>query len=333
MVFGNAVTVGGVEMAVKVSLRSVADELEAQMDGCTAYLNRETGDLCTIGEEEARLAEDDADLDGLPDWQRSQVNQACEVLDSEEWLPLPTSFDVHEWAIMDELSRALDDPDLGDELLDAIRGTGAFRCFRDVLHRNGIEESWYGFKAAALAEIAADWLDGHGISYARDVAAAPACPQAPIDRIRWLAGCWDLVEGTFTAADGAVRAPWGAAPVGVLLVTPSGELSAHGGRRDRAPFAGEHPTSGEKQQAYDDYFSYHGRIARMDDEAGTMVTAVDGATIPGWIGGEQLRYLDIQDDDHIVLRTPPLALAGGDLVGRVAWRRLNATPILHRERD
>ena len=324
MVFGNAVTVGGVEMAVKVSLRSVADELEAQMDGCTAYLNRKTGDLCTIGEEDARLAENDADLDGLPDWQRDQVSQACEILDSEEWLPLPTSFDVHEWAIMDAFSRALDDPDLSDELLAAIRGAGAFRCFRDALHRHGIQESWYDFKAAALAEIAAAWLDEHGISYTRDVAVAPACRQAPIDRIRWLAGCWDLVEGTFTAADGSVRMPWGPAPLGVLLVTPSGELSAHGGRRARAPFAGGEATSGEKQHAYDDYFSYYGRIVHVDDAAGTMVTAVDGATDPDWIGGEQLRYLDIEDDDHIVLRTPPLALAGGDVVGRFAWRRRGA---------
>ena len=140
-------------------------------------------------------------------------------------------------------------------------------------------------------------------------------------RIRWLSGCWDLVECTFTAADGAQRTPWGAAPVGILVITPSGELSAHGGRSDRAPFAGEDPTPGEKQQAYDDYFSYYGRIVRVDDEAGTMLTAVDGATNPAWIGGEQLRYLDIDDDHHIVLRTPPLSLAGGVVVGRMAWRR------------
>jgi len=146
------------------------------------------------------------------------------------------------------------------------------------------------------------------------------------ERIRWLAGCWDLVECTFTAADGTVQAPWGTAPVGVLLVTPSGELSAHLGRRDRAPFAGEYPTPGEKQQAYDDSFSYFARIVRVDDEAGTFVSAVDGSTNPDWIGGEQLRYLDIEGDDSIVLRTPPLALAGSDVVGRMVWRRRGEEP-------
>jgi hypothetical protein len=141
------------------------------------------------------------------------------------------------------------------------------------------------------------------------------------ERIRWLAGCWDLVGITFTAADGTLRTPWGSTPTGILLITPSGELSAHGGRRDRKPFAGEHPTPEEKQQAYDDYFSYFARIVRVDDEAGTIVSAVDGATNPNWIGSEQLRYLDIEDDNNIVLRTTPLALGGLEVVGRMTWRR------------
>ena len=160
-------------MAVTVSLRRVVDELEAQTEGSTAFLNRETGDVYTLREEEAGLVEDGIDLDDLPDWQRDDVDGVREVLESEAWLPLPTSFDVHEWAIMDEFSRAIDDPDLRGELLNAIRGAGAFRCFRDALHRRGIHESWYSYRTAALGQIAADWLDGHGIAYARDEGAAP----------------------------------------------------------------------------------------------------------------------------------------------------------------
>jgi len=160
-------------MAVTVSLRRVVDELEAQTEGSTAFLNRETGDVYTLREEEAGLVEDGIDLDDLPDWQRDDVDGVREVLESEDWLPLPTSFDVHEWAIMDEFSRSIDDPDLRGELLNAIRGAGAFRCFRDALHRRGIHESWYSYKTAALGQIAADWLDGHGIAYTRDESAAP----------------------------------------------------------------------------------------------------------------------------------------------------------------
>ena len=74
---------------------------------------------------------------------------------------------------MDEFSRSIDDPDLQGELHDAIRGAGAFRCFKVSLHRRGIHESWYSYKTAALGQIAADWLDGQGISYTRDEGAAP----------------------------------------------------------------------------------------------------------------------------------------------------------------
>jgi hypothetical protein len=141
------------------------------------------------------------------------------------------------------------------------------------------------------------------------------------ERVQWLAGCWDLVECTFTAADGTVRTPWGSTPIGVLLVTPAGDLSAHGGRSDRVRLSGEQATPEEKQRAYDDYFSYFARIVRVDDEAGTIVNAVDGATNPDWIGSEQLRYLDIEDDNNLVLRTPPIDLAGSKVVGRMAWHR------------
>jgi len=161
-------------MAVAVSLRRVVDELEALMDGCTAYLNRETGDLYALQDEEAGLVEDGAKLEDLPEWQRDEVPMIREVLESEDWLPLPTSFDIHEWAIMDEFARSIDDCDLRDELLDAIRGTGAFRSFRGAIHRRGIHESWYSYRTAALGQIAVDWVDEHGISYTRDEGAAPA---------------------------------------------------------------------------------------------------------------------------------------------------------------
>lgn len=161
-------------MAVTVSLRRVVDELEALVDGSTSYLNRETGEFYALREEEAALVEDGADPEDLPEWQRDEVAMVREVLQSEDWLPLPTSFDIHEWAIMDEFARSIDDSDLRDELLDSIRGTGAFRSFKGAIHRRGIHESWYSYRTAALGQIAIDWLDEHGISYTRDEGAAPA---------------------------------------------------------------------------------------------------------------------------------------------------------------
>jgi hypothetical protein len=155
-------------MAVIVSLRQVVDELEALPDEATLYLDRESGELYPLGDEEAGLVEDDRAED-FPDWLCGELPKIREILDSESWLSLPTRFDVHEWAIMDAFARSVADPDLGDELLAAIHGRGAFRVFRDAVRRRGVQQEWYHYRDAAVADIAAAWLDEHGIAYARDL--------------------------------------------------------------------------------------------------------------------------------------------------------------------
>jgi len=161
-------------MAAMVSLREVVDELEALIDESAAYVNRETGEVYSIRDEDAGLIEDGVDPDELPEWLSDEMPRIREVLESEDWLPLPTRFDIHEWAIMDGFARSIDDADVRDELLIAIRGRGAFRCFKDAVHRRGIHEDWYRHKAAALGRMAADWLDGHGVAYVDDLGATPA---------------------------------------------------------------------------------------------------------------------------------------------------------------
>ena len=155
-------------MAVIVSLREVVDELEALTDESTLYLDRESGELYALGDEEARLVEDDA-VEELPDWLHDEVPRIREVLTVERWLSLPTRFDIHEWAIMDEFARAAEDPAFSDELLTAVHGRGAFRAFKNAVHRRGVQQDWYRFRDSAIADIAAAWLDEHGITYARDI--------------------------------------------------------------------------------------------------------------------------------------------------------------------
>ena len=154
-------------MALPVFLRSVVNELEALMDECTAYLNRETAELYTVRDEEAAAVEGALDPDDLPDWLLDELPTIREILESEIWLGLPTTFDIHEWSIMNDFACSIDDLDVRDELLRAIRGRGAFRYFKDSIHRLGIQQDWYDFRTAAFERIAADWLDEHGVPYTR----------------------------------------------------------------------------------------------------------------------------------------------------------------------
>lgn len=161
-------------MTPVVSLQQVVEELEALTEESAAYLNRVTGELYSLRDEEAGLLEDDFDSDDVPEWLGDEMPKIREVLESEAWLPLPTRFDIHEWAIMDAFARSTDDADLRDELLTAIRGRGAFRCFKDVVHRRGIQEDWYRHKAVAIGRIAANWLDGNQVAYIDDLGATSA---------------------------------------------------------------------------------------------------------------------------------------------------------------
>jgi len=86
-------------------------------------------------------------------------------LKSEDYIALPTKFDIHEYEIMKRFCLSIEDDMLRDDLLDAIQGSGAFRRFKNMIYRRGIQDAWYSYRRAALEEIAIEWLTEHGIAY------------------------------------------------------------------------------------------------------------------------------------------------------------------------
>ena len=154
-------------MAVVVSLRDVVNEMDVMSDEFHAYLNKVTGELVTITDEEINAIENNDDWSEYPEWQHEALATAKHVLDSEDYLPLPSKFDIHEYAIMERFCYSIDDPELSDELVYQIRGSGAFRRFKDAIRRHGIEDEWYQFRDQALEEIAIEWLESNGIAYTK----------------------------------------------------------------------------------------------------------------------------------------------------------------------
>jgi len=57
---------------------------------------------------------------------------------------------------------------LNSTKISAIRGAGAFRRFRDTIHRLGIQDHWYAHRRTALEKIGVDWLEEYQISYTRE---------------------------------------------------------------------------------------------------------------------------------------------------------------------
>jgi hypothetical protein len=154
-------------MKAIVSIKDVVDEMDVPSDEHSAFLNRHTGELLTLSTEELSAAEEDDDIDDYPEWQQDMIIKAKEVISSDDYLSLPSKFDIHEYHIMEDFCCSVEDDKIRGELLDKIRGRGAFGRFKDALHMIGIEEEWYRFRQEELEKIAIDWLERNHISYTK----------------------------------------------------------------------------------------------------------------------------------------------------------------------
>ncbi len=155
-------------MAAIVSLRDVIDEMEMSSDEATPYINRKSGELITITNEMFSLAEDPDEVEDTSEWQKEFMPKVREVAASQDFIPLPSKFDIHEWSIMERFARSVSDDDVRDELERALHGRGAFGRFKDALHRRGIADAWYSYRDAALEEIAVEFLEAHAIEFRRE---------------------------------------------------------------------------------------------------------------------------------------------------------------------
>jgi Uncharacterised protein family (UPF0158) len=162
-------------MTSVVRVQDVVNEMDAVSDEHHAYLNKLTGELVTIGDEEIRAVEQMHDLADYADWQQEAIQKTSQVLDSDDYLPLPNKFDIHEYSIIEQFCIQVEDAELSDELLFQIRGSGAFQRFKHAIYRYDIEEDWYRYRQTALEQIAIDWLDANEIPYEinRDAQSSP----------------------------------------------------------------------------------------------------------------------------------------------------------------
>ena len=157
-------------MKRSVKLSEIIDGMESQTDEATAYLNKETGEIVLLSDEEFSAAEEKRPLESYPEWQRGLIREAARILEDDEdrYVELPSKFDVDEYRMMERFALSVDD-EFSADLLAAIKGKGAFRRFKDRAARFGIEEDWYKFRAAKFKDSAVDWSESNDIEYIDDL--------------------------------------------------------------------------------------------------------------------------------------------------------------------
>jgi hypothetical protein len=151
-----------------VKLSGIIDAIEIIADETSSYLNRKTGEVVMVTDEEMRAAEEDGQIGEYPEWQRESIEIAGKILESEDYISLPDKFDVHEYSIMERFCLSIDDEKIRNILYRSIKGSGAFRRFKNKIHKHDIADEWYEYKGETLKQKAIDWCKENSVEYVEE---------------------------------------------------------------------------------------------------------------------------------------------------------------------
>lgn len=142
-----------------VSVAAIVNQIDAISDTATLYVNRVSGDLRIVDPENDDWDDDDDEAEendegggDIPEWLAQEEGQSPNLAESPDWVALLDRFDVDEYDIMRRFARNAR-PAASRDLEDALHGKGAFRRFRDVVHRRGLDEEWYRFRDERLSDL------------------------------------------------------------------------------------------------------------------------------------------------------------------------------------
>ncbi len=141
-------------------------------DYITRY-DRELGRMVIVEESVLRsMEEDDKEaLEGLLKWQEEQVEIArAMVADTgDRFVAPPDRFEFHEYRHMERFIGSLADETAAEQLWRAIKGKGAFRYFKDTLHRLGLQDQWYRYRDRAMKEFVINWAQENQVPFTDDI--------------------------------------------------------------------------------------------------------------------------------------------------------------------
>lgn len=160
-------------MNTPAKLSDLVAALDLPTDVYQNYFDRQTGEVVMVEESLMDAAEsgDEEELTDVPDWQKEQVETARAVVndDSGRFIAPPDKFDFHEYHQMELFIETLRERKSAEELWRAIKGSGAFRRFRDSVTHLGLLERWYEYRDNAMKEFVIEWAEENDVRYIDDL--------------------------------------------------------------------------------------------------------------------------------------------------------------------
>ena len=138
-------------------------------------------------------------------------------------------------------------------------------------------------------------------------------------------GAWNLISSEMRTSGGDVHYPLGKDCSGRLVIDDQGHFSAQLMRSGRPNFASNdllRGTDPEIRAAYEGYVSFWAHF-EIEEAKQEMTYVVEGSLFPNWVGHENLRYYDF-DEDRLTLKTPTFLMAEQEVTGVLIWQRLSS---------
>lgn len=139
-------------------------------DECHAWLDRESGEVFFTQslyglDPDANEQEDVEALPTLKDWQEAERRyvQAVCADTAGRYVRIPVGAENGAPGLLSAFASTLTDPKLREEVYAAMRGRGAFRRVKDILHHRGQIDLWHRYEEEHQRTQAREWLEGEGI--------------------------------------------------------------------------------------------------------------------------------------------------------------------------
>ena len=153
-------------MNIQVKLKDIIQEIEIQFEESRSFLNIKTGEIMLVTSEDLRAAEDEKPFEHLPEWEQENRMTAIDVVENfENYIELPTKYEVNEYEIMENFCLTVSDQRKQESLLRAIKGQGAFGRFKDKIIDFEIENQWYSYRDECFKQIAIEWCQENKINF------------------------------------------------------------------------------------------------------------------------------------------------------------------------
>ncbi len=141
-----------------------------------------------------------------------------------------------------------------------------------------------------------------------------------------LIGTWKLISYAVKPVDGSETVyPMGENPIGIIMYTPDGYMSAQLMRPHRRSFASGDWRDGtieEYQEEASTYLAYSGPF-QIGEEKGTLTHSMFVSLFPNWTGQSQPRLVKIEGDILHLSTESPIKSAGKTAMVYLQWKRAN----------